>query len=157
MVEKGKRFSQEEVIALSIQMAEILSYLHSLSPPIVHRDFTPDNLMLQEDGLLKLLDFNVAQQKTSSVTCTVVGKQAYLPPEQFRGKPCSQSDIYAMGATIYFLLVGEDPDAITSSHPAKVTEVEEKLDALVAKATALELDKRYQDAESLLEDLKNLA
>ena len=62
-----------------------------------------------------------------------------------------------MGATIYFLLVGEDPDAITSSHPAKVTEVEEKLDALVAKATALELDKRYQDAESLLEDLKNLA
>ncbi len=157
MVEKGKRFSQDEVIALSMQMAEILSYLHSLSPPIVHRDFTPDNLMLQEDGLLKLLDFNVAQQKTSSVTCTVVGKQAYLPPEQFRGKPCSQSDIYAMGATMYFLLVGEDPDAITSSHPAKVAEVEEKLDALVAKATALELEKRYQDADSLLEDLKNLA
>ncbi len=155
-IEKGQKFSNDEVVKLSIQMGEILSYLHGLTPPIVHRDFTPDNLILQENGVLKLLDFNVAQQKTATVTCTVVGKQSYLPPEQFRGKPCPQSDIYAMGATIYFLLTGEDPDAITSSHPSEKADVESRLDELVAKATALELDKRFQSAEDILEDLKTL-
>lgn len=153
MVEEGKQFSEKEICDLSLQMCEILEYLHSLSPPIVHRDFTPDNLILRDDGLLKLLDFNVAQQKSPSVTCTVVGKQSYLPPEQFRGKPTSQSDIYAMGATIYFLLVGQDPDAITSSHPKEIVSVSDKLDNLVAKATALELDKRYGSAVEIKEEL----
>ena len=156
MVEQGKKFSEDEVIGLAQQMCQILSYLHSHSPPVVHRDFTPDNLILNREGLLKLLDFNVAQQKTASVTCTVVGKQAYLPPEQFRGKPSSQSDIYAMGATLYFLLVGQDPDAITSSHPKEKVEVSEKLDELVAKATHLELDKRYEKAEDMLKELETL-
>lgn len=156
MVEQGKKFSEEEVISLSIQMCDILIYLHSLEPPIVHRDFTPDNLILRDDGLLKLLDFNVAQQKAPTVTCTVVGKQAYLPPEQFRGKPGPQSDIYAMGASMYFLLAGEDPDAITSSHPKEKVKVSEKLDALVAKATNLKLNERYASAVEILDELNSL-
>jgi tRNA A-37 threonylcarbamoyl transferase component Bud32 len=138
---------EDKVHELSLQMCLILKYLQTLTPPIVHRDFTPDNLILGKDGLLKLVDFNVAQQSEESATATVVGKHSYLPPEQFRGKPTVQSDVYAMGATIYYLLLGEDPEPITSSHPILKNEnISGKLDEIVAKATALDLKRRFQSA-----------
>jgi tRNA A-37 threonylcarbamoyl transferase component Bud32 len=141
---------EDKVRNLSMQMCSILKYLQQLTPPIVHRDFTPDNLILGKDGILKLVDFNVAQQSEESATATVVGKHSYLPPEQFRGKPTVQSDLYAMGATIYFLLLGEDPEPITSSHPIlKNDNISGKLDEIVAKATALDLKKRYQSASEI--------
>ncbi len=81
--------SEERIKKLGEQMCSILTYLHKLSPPLVHRDFTPDNLILHKDGTLKLIDFNDAQQVEYATTGTVVGKQAYLPPEQFRGQASS--------------------------------------------------------------------
>lgn len=154
MVEEGKRFTQQEVISLASQMCKALSYLHGLSPPVVHRDFTPDNLILGKDGLLKVVDFNVAQQTEATTTGTVVGKHCYISPEQFRGKPNIQSDIYSMGATLYYLLTNEDPDPITSSHPTKkVPEVIPALDAIVAKATSLDTKKRYANIEELERDI----
>jgi len=142
--------AEDKVRDLSLQMCLILKYLQGLTPPIVHRDFTPDNLILGKDGILKLVDFNVAQQSEESATATVVGKHSYLPPEQFRGKPTVQSDLYAMGATIYYLLLGEDPEPITSSHPILKNEnISGKLDEIVAKATELDLKKRYQSASEI--------
>src|SRR5262249_34843353 len=129
--------------------------LHGLSPPVVHRDFTPDNLILNVDGTLKLIDFNVARQSVESTTSgTVVGKHAYLPPEQFRGMPETQSDIYAMGATLHFLLTGADPEPISVSHPRQIcSDVSEELNAVVEKSTALDLQKRYQSVAELKADL----
>lgn len=157
MVEEGERFTQQEVISLAVQMCESLSYLHGLSPPVVHRDFTPDNLILGKDGLLKVVDFNVAQQTEATTTGTVVGKHCYISPEQFRGKPTPQSDIYSMGATLHYLLTNEDPDPITSSHPAKINpEILPALDAIVARATTLDAKKRYANIEELMRDLHAL-
>src|SRR5581483_5192636 len=100
------------------QMCEILAYLHGLEPPVVHRDFTPDNLMITDDGTLKLLDFNVAMSADNAATSsTAVGKHAYMAPEQFRGLPEPKSDIYSLGATLHFLLTGRDPEPISVSHP----------------------------------------
>lgn len=152
------KLSESVVRQLAMQMCEILSYLHGLSPPVVHRDFTPDNLILRKDGTLKLVDFNVAQQTDSTATGTVVGKHAYLPPEQFRGQPTTQSDIYAMGATLYYLLVGEDPEPISMVFPREAeASVSEQLDAIVAKATAIEPQRRYQKSEDILSDLAQTA
>ena len=154
-VAKEGPLSEERVRDLSAQMCKILSYLHSQDPPVVHRDFTPENLILRNDGLLKLIDFNVAKQVESTATGSVVGKPAYLPPEQFRGQPVCQSDIYGMGATLSFLLTGEEPEPISVSHPRKInTQVTSSLDAIVAKATAIEVKNRYQSADQLLGDLK---
>lgn len=111
--EKGA-FSQAEVQELALKMCEILKYLHGLTPPLVHRDFTPDNLILDREGNLKLIDFNVAQEMQEATTGTVVGKQSYLPPEQFRGQACPASDLYAMGATIFFILTGKEPTPIST-------------------------------------------
>ena len=122
---------------------------------MVHRDFTPENLILSKEGVLKLVDFNVAQQQESTATGTVVGKHCFISPEQFRGKPTSQSDIYSMGATLYYLLTGEDPGPITCSHPKqKVEGLSDNIDELVAKATALSAPKRYLNASDVRKDLE---
>jgi tRNA A-37 threonylcarbamoyl transferase component Bud32 len=142
--------TEAEVIAWAIQVCDILTFMHRQSPPIVHRDLTPDNLILQEDGRIKVVDFNVAHQVDSSETATVVGKHAYIPPEQFRGKPCVQSDIYALGGTMFYLLTGQEPEPITISHPWAVNAlVSKRLDRIVARATALAADERYADAEKM--------
>lgn len=157
LVEDNGPLHPEQVCALARQMCSVLAYLHSLEPAVVHRDFTPDNLILDKNGKLVLIDFNVAQQNQWTTTGTVVGKHAYLPPEQFRGKPCAQSDLYAMGATIFFLCTGLAPEPISCSHPAKFNEgVDGKLDLLVAKLTAVELEDRFQSVFEVAEKLSEI-
>lgn len=146
---------EEQVRELAGQMCSILSYLHALVPPVVHRDFTPDNLILTSCGTLKLVDFNVAQQTEFTTTGTVVGKHAYIPPEQFRGKPTTQSDIYAMGATLFYLLTAEDPEPISQSHPIlKRDDISVEMEQIVARATAIDTGKRYGEVGQLSDDLK---
>lgn len=147
IVDKEGALPEERVRALGKQMCDILEYLHGLEPAVVHRDFTPDNLILRKDGTLKLVDFNVAQQTESTATGTVVGKHAYLPPEQFRGTPGTRSDIYAMGATLHFLLTGKDPEPISVSHPKRINpEVSDQMNVLVEVATAITEEARYSNA-----------
>ena len=154
IVEKDGSMSETQARELALQMCEILKYLHGLTPPVVHRDFTPDNLILRNDGTLKLVDFNVAQQKEATATGTVVGKHAYLPPEQFRGMPNTQSDVYAMGATLHFLVTGEDPEPISPSHPRElIPELSVDFDRIVAQATAIDLAVRYHTAAEIADDL----
>jgi tRNA A-37 threonylcarbamoyl transferase component Bud32 len=154
LVERLGPQPEEEVVKWALQLADILSYLHGLAPSVVHRDITPDNIILQETGVVKVVDFNVAHQVDSSATATVVGKHAYIPPEQFRGKPTEQSDIYALGGTLFYLLTAAEPEPISVSRPARHgAHVSEGLDAIVAKATALDLGKRYSDISAFRSDL----
>lgn len=147
-------YPQEWAMDLALQMCSILEYLHGLAPPIVHRDFTPDNLIFNSSGILKLIDFNVAQQKESTKTGTVVGKHAYLPPEQFRGKPTTQSDIYAMGATLFFVLSGTDPEPLMPSNPIESRkDVHPSLSKIVEKCTQPDSSKRYADVAQIRGDL----
>lgn len=153
IITAGGALGEETAIELAVQMCDILAFLHGLDPPVTHRDFTPDNLMLSEDGLIKLIDFSVAQQVVSNVTGSVVGKLEYISPEQFRGKPTPLSDIYSLGATLAFMVTGEDPEAITCSRPSGINEA---LANIIARATALEAGSRYQSALELKTDLSAL-
>jgi tRNA A-37 threonylcarbamoyl transferase component Bud32 len=148
---------EAEVVKLAAQMASVLSYLHGQKPPVIHRDLTPDNIILGDDGLPKLIDFSVAQELSSGVTGSVVGKPNYIAPEQFRGKPTSQSDIYSLGASMFYLLLGQDPPPITVLHPQKVKEsITPALDQIVARCTQLDVAKRYYCADDLLADLRRI-
>jgi hypothetical protein len=155
--EKGK-LSEDECISLAVQMCDILQYLHERQPPVVHRDFTPDNLMLRTDGKLELIDFNVAKQlESASATHTVVGKHAYIPPEQFRGDATTQSDIYALGCTMFRLLTGEDPEPISVSHPKQlVPQISDRISEIVAKATAQELSTRFRSVTEVRLQLEEI-
>ncbi|MBC7996473.1 MAG: serine/threonine protein kinase [Leptolyngbya sp.] len=155
IVLKSGPMDEATVKGLALQMCDMLGYLQSLEPPVVHRDFTPENLILSDEGVLKLVDFNVAQQQESTATGTVVGKHCFISPEQFRGKPTVQSDIYSMGATLYYLLTGEDPSPITSSHPQKLAEsVSAEFDQIIAKMTALNTKNRYATADEIKLELE---
>jgi len=102
---------------------------------VIHRDFTPDNLVLQNDGKLVAIDFGAANEFIGNATGTFVGKHAYIAPEQFRGKASPQSDLYAMGGTLYYLLTGEDPLALSVSDPAEKVAVSPALAKLVYDLT----------------------
>lgn len=148
--------SEKFVREVGAKLCQVLIYLHDFYPPVIHRDLTPDNIMLDLAGEIKVVDFNVARQLENATGATVVGKHAYIPPEQFRGKPCAQSDIYALGATLYFLLTAEEPEPLASSHPLALVKISPALDGIVARATALALDQRYGSARELLADLTGL-
>lgn len=157
LVEEGGPFKEVDAISFALQMTSILSFLHSRKPQVVHRDFTPDNLMLGHGDILKLIDFNVAQHLESMSTHAVVGKHSYIPPEQFQGETTQQSDIYAMGATLFFLLTGKDPEPISVSRLKEARmDVSDELDAIVAKATATDTAYRYVSCEEIKRELETL-
>ncbi len=154
LVKENGPLDLETLIPISMQMCRTLSYLHEQAPPVVHRDFTPDNLILTGAGTLKLIDFNVARQTSSTVTATVVGKHAYIALEQFRGKPLPQSDIYSLGCNLHYLSTGEDPEPLSPSSPILVNgELNPELNRIVEKATALDLDERYERADEIMNEL----
>ncbi|MGD9680038.1 MAG: serine/threonine protein kinase [Candidatus Obscuribacterales bacterium] len=131
------------------QMCDILAYLHGLTPPVVHRDLSPDNFMIDRSGRVRLIDFNVALRLEAAQTRTVVGKHNYMAPEQFQGAPVVQSDLYSLGATIAFLLTGSDPTPLTCTRLAEAS----PFALLVEGLTRLDLEQRYGSVEEALADL----
>lgn len=150
--------SEDKVVEWSRQIADILSYLHTQDPPIIHRDLTPDNLVLRNDGAVTLIDFGAANEFIGQATGTLVGKQAYMAPEQLRGKANTHSDLYSFGCTIFYLLIGRDPTPLSPSYPKKaLPAVSEELDAIVLKLTEFEPEDRIQSAQELGEKLSDIS
>lgn len=130
--------SEQSVLKWALEISQVLDYLHNQRLPIIHRDLTPDNIILRRDGSIVLIDFGAANECVGSITGTSIGKRCYMPPEQFRGKATPASDIYALGATMHFLLTAEEPVALTASHPGIVNQnVSAETDVLVSQCTQL--------------------
>ena len=154
--EKGV-MAPEAVAALALDVTGILTYLHDRERPIIHRDLTPDNLMLDESSRsVKLLDFTVARESSIQRTATIVGKQSYMPPEQFRGDACPASDIYSLACTMFYLLTGIDPKPMEMEPvSAHREDADDGLDAIIMKAGAFELEERYNCAADMAVDLQS--
>lgn len=134
---------ESTVISWAEDLAAILKYLSEHEPPIVHRDLTPENLVITDEGRVVAIDFGAANEYLGSATRTVVGKQAYMPPEQVRGKATPNSDVYALGGVLFYALTGEEPEALASSHPKTLRPgVSQQLNDLVARMTDLDEDAR---------------
>jgi len=132
------------------ELAQILDFLHLQAPPIVHRDFSPDNVMLMPDGKLVLIDFGAANHFVTEATGTMVGKQAYMPAEQLRGKAVILSDYYSFGGTLHFLLTGHDPVPLATSNPRLLNnQTSPELDRLVAQLTSFEAVERTEVGKNL--------
>ncbi len=111
-VKSGWRPTELEVREIAKQLLDILVYLHQLTPPVVHRDIKPQNIIRQSDGKVFLVDFGAVQdtyRHTFTSGSTIVGTYGYMAPEQFRGQAKPATDLYGLGATLLFLLTHKDP------------------------------------------------
>ncbi len=98
-----------QAIAWLIALCDILQYLHGQRPPVMHRDIKPANLLVRaHDRRLFLIDFGAVKELGRGVG-TAIGAPSYSAPEQLLGKTVPQSDLYALGPTLLFLVTGEDP------------------------------------------------
>ena len=112
---------EQQVLEWSMQICDVLSYLHSQRPPIIYRDMKPGNVMLKPDGNIKIIDFGIAREyKQDMADTTVLGTRGYAPPEQYNGRTDPRSDIYALGMTMHHMPTGPEPPAKDSeSHPVR--------------------------------------
>lgn len=157
LVRKRGPRKEKIVIAWAIEVCQQLKYLHSRVPPIIHRDLSPDNLMLDENGRIRIIDFGAALQFMEGVTGTLIGKQAYIAPEQLRGNPTTGSDIYGFGATLYYLLSGEDPKALQQSNLERPDlNISPALIDLVRRCTEFDESARPASVEEILNLLQGL-
>lgn len=93
-------------------VCDILQKLHEHQPPIVHRDIKPSNIMISQDGVVKLVDFNAAKEYADGKNedTRLIGTQDFAAPEQYGfGQSSPQTDIYALGVTMNYLLTGDYP------------------------------------------------
>lgn len=107
----GGKLSPEEMTPIALQILDTLEYLHSRNPPVIYRDLKPSNVMITPSGMVKLIDFGIARHFQPQSSATMIGTQGYAPPEQYRGKVETRSDLYALGATLHHALSGRDPTA----------------------------------------------
>jgi len=112
--------AEEKVIEWIKEVLYVLDYLHSQTPPVIYRDIKPSNIMVRnKDKKVMLVDFGIAKALQGNIYSpqTAIGTFGYAPIEQYRGKVEPRSDLYALGATIHYLLTGAAP---TSCQPDPV-------------------------------------
>lgn len=177
-------FSLGRLLGLAIPLADAISCAHRAG--ITHRDLKPDNIMLDNEGRLRVLDFGLAKlhdpmgdaQETQAKTATagtaegrILGSVAYMSPEQAEGKPVDpRTDVFSLGTILYEMATGERPfrgdtsmstiGAILKDQPAVVTEVNPSLPRhvgrVIRRCLAKDPDRRYQTALDLRNELEEL-
>lgn len=161
--------STMEAISIMKQLASAIEHAHSHD--IIHRDIKPQNILLKDDGTVKITDFGIAkdsEQVQLTQTDSVLGSAHYIAPETTRGEtPTNQIDIYALGIVFYELLVGkvpfngENPVQIAMMHLQEeipsVCEfnpmIPQSVENIIIKATAKNKINRYKTAKEMLDDL----
>lgn len=151
----GGRLSENEVRHIAKQVCDVLEYLHSQEPPIIHRDVKPGNIVLQPAGRIKLVDFSVARtfKPGKRQDTDILGTPGYAPPEQHgMSQSDARTDIYALGATMHQMLTGHNPADDPFSFPSVRSlnpDVSLSLERVIMKAVQRNPVDRFQSASEL--------
>ena len=167
-IEKKSRLTTKEAISIAIQVSMGLQAAHGNH--VIHRDIKPQNIMISRDGKVKVTDFGIAKAATSNtITSNVMGSVHYTSPEQARGGYSDErSDIYSLGITIFEMLTGRVPfngettvaiaiKHIQSPMPSPreyVPDIPRSVEQIVLKCCEKSPDRRYQNMDELIADLK---
>lgn len=170
LLKKRGKLTISETVDIMMQIASGLSVAHDQY--LIHRDIKPQNIMILENGLVKITDFGIAVAMNSTQltqTNSVMGSVHYLPPEQASGKGSTlQSDIYSMGILMYELLTGKLPyrgdnaveialKHLKETVPSvrdELPNIPQSVENILIRATAKNPKNRYVDAREMYEDLK---
>ncbi|WP_291636314.1 serine/threonine-protein kinase [Clostridium sp.] len=148
----------EIVLDISLQLCSILSYLHSFNPPIVYRDLKPSNIMIKTNNKVVLIGFGIARtyKENQQGDTRILGSMGYIAPEQLVSTPSNaQTDIYSLGATMFFMLTGKSINLPTEfMTPENYPEhVDKRLIKVIQKASAIEPECRYSDVKLMITEL----
>ena len=162
---KGEFLQIDDLLSWGKQLADALVYLHNQDPPVIHRDIKPSNLKLNQQGLIKLVDFGLVKQLVpDELTITIIqgrGTALYTPLEQYggdSGHTDKRSDIYAFGATFYHLLTNTPPPEAKQRFltpesllpPREINpSIPRRLEQVILSAMSLHPDGRPEDMLSL--------
>jgi serine/threonine-protein kinase len=162
----GGRLDEKTVTDWACQVADVLHYLHKQNPPIIYRDLKPANLMIDgNSGRVMLIDFGIArwvQKEEKGVTA--VGTMGYAPPELFSGKVEPRSDIYSLGATMFHLITGGDPqdnpllifDFNKNPRPRQLTpSISNEMEAILMRAVEYKPENRFRSAAEMRDVLSD--
>jgi serine/threonine protein kinase len=158
---QGKRFTEEQVRKIAVEVLKILEFLHQQYPAMLHRDIKPSNLIWGEDEQIYLVDFGAVQDRAhhEGVTFTIVGTYGYAPMEQFGGRAIPASDLYALGATLIHLLTGTAPADLPSRNLRICFEDQVSLSPgmvrWIHKLTEPAPEERFQSASEALSALES--
>mgnify|MGYP002570360379 FL=1 len=164
---ENQRIAPEDLIELLVPLIESLDEIHSQG--LIHRDISPDNIMVLLGGKIKLMDFGAARDYTDfgEKSLSLILKPGYAPPEQYQthGVQGPWTDIYALCATMYKCLTGENPpDAIERVMDDNLKEISEfgipvskQMEETIIKGMSISARNRYQNIEEFCEDLYALS
>ncbi len=163
--DSSEMLNEEHVVEWAIELCDVLSYLHnhktkdSQAEPIIFRDLKPSNLMLDQHGSIRLIDFGIARNYQAGQKGTMIGTEGYSPPEQYRGESSPAGDIYALGATLHHLLTKQDPRIEPpfsfSERPVRKANpnVSMELEAIINTALNYNPADRFPNAQAMKEAL----
>ena len=167
----GGRLPWQQAVEIGLRIIDALKDVHGAK--ILHRDLSPDNVFMCDDGKIKLLDFGAARFTglDDEKTRTIVLKMGFAPPEQYRSKSQQgpYTDIYALGATLYRAITGQTPDESVNRQDSInhnegdtlkpmsqfVEGIPDYLDNAVLRAMALEPTLRFQNVQQMADALQN--
>ena len=160
---ENQRIAPEDLIELLVPLIESLDEIHSQG--MIHRDISPDNIMVLPDGRIKLMDFGAARDYTEfgEKSLSIVLKPGYAPPEQYQthGIQGPWTDIYALCATMYKCITGENPpdaiERVMDDHLKKISAfgipVLPQIEEAIIKGMSVAANDRYQNVGDFCEDL----
>lgn len=157
----------DTAIDWGLEICDVLEFLHSQEPPVLFRDLKPSNVMLDDDGRIRLVDFGIAQTLEdgggTSTFLQGVGTGGFAPLEQYDGPAHTdvRSDIYSLGATLFNLMTSVPPrsavERVSSGEPALQHELTPRaLHKVVARMMAIDKKKRYQSVAEVKRALQAL-
>lgn len=143
--------SEMQVISIGMQLCDILSYLHGQTPPVIHRDLKPQNIILNESGQVMLIDFGISRvyDKRAKADTVFFGTQKFAPPEQYGfSQTDNRADIFSLGVVLAWLLTGK-------TDTGQIHIKNKRLAHIVQKCTAFAPKDRYRDAKGVRSALAN--
>lgn len=170
LLKKRETLTLPEVIDIMLQLTDGLAHAHESY--IIHRDIKPQNIMILDNGLVKITDFGIAMALNATQltqTNSVMGSVHYLPPEQANGKSATvKSDIYSLGILMYELITGSVPFKGDNAVEIALKHMKEKIPSIrkqnptipqsveniVIKATAKNPRNRYDSVKEMHDDLE---
>ncbi len=170
MIGRDGALDLTQALDFTCQICNAVDHAHSQG--VIHRDLRPANVLVTENGLLKVADFGTSRfLELAAHGTTVIGSPPYMAPEQFKGRATFASDIYSLGVTMYQMLTGTLPyltpapadleklmrGDLVSPPRVRNARIPQRINDIVMKAMSPEVTARYRRAADLLEDLLKAA